>query len=265
MHYKAALEAADRVAALDSSNADAVLLKAVSLVESGRLEESFDEVNAARGRIRPSPALAFAASYALTFAGYLDEARVAMEEALVLDPLFLTDEGWTPNVFFYLRDWERFLTHLPGREQPVHCLYRGLAELERGRRDAARQAVGGVFERYPQDVFARLSLALEALLHDRPREARTTILALSKHLETVGSTDGEVSFKHALLLTLAGDDAAALTELERAVAQGFVCIACIDGQPAFERVSSHSRYAALIDRARQRHAAFGKRFGLTPR
>ena len=260
-HHQDALAAASRAATLDPLNADPVLLEAVTLTERGRLEDAYDRILANRMRGR-SAALSFGAAYTLTYAGYLDEALHALDEALAQHPLYLTEGGWTPNVLLYQKQFERFLSLVPGTDAPIFRWYRGIAQLELGRASDAESSLRDGFERFPQDVFARLALATSAALQGQPDEARTAVLAISQHRETVGSRDGEVTLKQAQVLGLAGDVEGALAELTRAVDQGFACAPCIENTRLLEALHGSAAYQAALSTARLRHDDFGRRFGL---
>jgi tetratricopeptide (TPR) repeat protein len=261
-HYDEALRAAARAAALDPSDPEPILLEAVTMTERGRLEEAYERILRGRRAAGASPQLAFAAAYVLTYAGHLVPARQALDEALALHPLYLTEGGWTPNVLLYQQQFDRFLSLLPGTDTPIFRWYRGLAELERGRSEDARRAMRGVFERHPQDVFGRLSLATVNALDGRPADARSAVMALAQHRETVGSRDGEFTLKQAQVLSMVGDLTSALDLLARAVDQGFVCVPCIDSSRLLDPLRTGPGYEAIVTRARARHAAFGRRFGL---
>jgi tetratricopeptide (TPR) repeat protein len=261
-HYDEAVRAARKAAALEPADTEALLLETVLLTERGRFEAAYERVAPRMRDATAVPHVRFAAAYALTYAGYLDEAEAALDQALAQNPLYLTDGGWTPNVLLYRGDRERFLSRLPGTDTPIFRWYRGSTELEAGRRGEAIRAVSGVFERFPQDTFARLSLALSEALAGRPAAARTAVLALAQHREAVGSRDGEVTFKQAQVLAFAGDRDGAIEQLTRAVDQGFVCSSCIEGSVLLAPLRSAPGYRPLLARAQARQDAFGRRFGL---
>ncbi len=111
-------------------------------------------------------------------------------------------------------------------------------------------------------MFGRLALALQAALEGHTQQARTAVFAVSLHREASGDLDGEMTFKRAQILSLAGDTDRALKELEHAVAQGFVCPTCIETSALLGPLRLQPEYAAIAQRARARHLEFGKRFAL---
>jgi predicted Zn-dependent protease len=201
----------------------------------------------------------------LTYAGFLDEAAQALDQSLTQHPFYLTEGGWTPNLLLYRQEVERFRALLPGTDSPIFRWYAALTEIERGREEAAVRTLRGVFERHPQDVFARLSLATISAIEGRPAEARASVMALAQHREAVGSRDGEFTLKQAQVLSLAGDQPQAIDQLRRAVDQGFACVDCIEASRLLRPLRAAAEYESIIERARTRHAAFGRRFGLPER
>ena len=63
-------------------------------------------------------------------------------------------------------------------------------------------------------------------------------------------------------MSLAGDARAALETLDVAVMQGFVCVDCIESSSLLDAARALPGYASVRERARARHLAFGRRFGL---
>jgi DNA-binding winged helix-turn-helix (wHTH) protein len=247
---------------LATVKSEVALLEAGALVENGQLEEAYARVLRGRSEMQSNSALSFAAAYVLTYAGYLDDAAWALEEMLAHDAQYLAQSVYSPNALLYQHHVDRFLTLLPSIDTPMVRFYRTLADVERGRRREADPVLGELFERNPHDLFARLGLALNAALSGRQAEVQTLSQALSRERQRISNHDGEITFKQAQILSFAGHATAALAELDRAVAEGFVCVACIEQTSLLEGVRATTTYRTIIDRARLRHEAFGRRFGL---
>jgi tetratricopeptide (TPR) repeat protein len=235
---------------------------AVVEVESGRAEDAFAGLLAAEKSAAGGPDVPFFESYALSYAGYLERSRALVEEALRRDPTFLADGGWTPNALLYLGEHERFLEHLPAGESPLFRFYRGLAELRRGREKEARTVLAPAYAQAPNDLFARLAQALLDSREGRPEQARTVLSQLVLQRRQTGARDGELTFKVAQLYALLGDRASAAEQAELAIAQGFFCVACFEGDAWLGEVLADPAVARALQRARDRHRAFGRRFGL---
>jgi tetratricopeptide (TPR) repeat protein len=258
---RAARAAIDHALEIRPGYPPAVHLQSHLLTEDGKAEEAFELVRAARRENPAEPALLFAEAYVLRFAGYLAPAERALAQLLELDPLFLHEYGEVPTTLLYLGRWDEFLDRLPATEAPYYLYYRGLAEMLRGREEAARHALEPAFRLNPNDVFARLSAALVAVLDDDPRTAAEITRGLARQRQAVGTPDGEITYKQAQVLALAGARGDALEQLALAVEQGFFCAPCLAGDPMLRPLAGDPRFAATLAAAEERHRAFGRRFG----
>lgn len=261
-NYGRALEAASRALALAPASARAASLRAAVLVETGRVEEAYAFLTAPGGPPPRDPELRFLRAYVLTYAGYLEPAAAIAEELAAEDPTFFLTSGWTPNALLYRGRTARFLELLVGGESPLQRYYRGAALNDSGRRHEALRELLPAFERHPGDLFARLAEAQAALLAGRTADALVLLRQLALQRERLGGSDGEFTFKLAQLFARAGEPAAALRELERAVGQGFFCPDCIAGAPALGPLAGRAELVAVAETAAARHRAFGERFGL---
>jgi DNA-binding winged helix-turn-helix (wHTH) protein/tetratricopeptide (TPR) repeat protein len=263
-HYRFAMAAAERAAKLAPDLAASTPLRAAILVETGRVEEAYELARKALERFPSSPDVRYAQVYALTYAGFTDAARRELDRVLELDPGYLTAGGWTPNVLLYERDWDRFLKLLPATETPLFRFYRGYAMFQKGQRVEAGEVVSPSFRQNPHDVFARFGQALTAIVGGQPAEAIAQIRQLARQRAELGSGDGEVTYKQAQLLAIAGDGDGSLDELSRAVRQGFFCTRCFEQDRALDGVREADAFRAAFSIALERHRAFGARFGLPP-
>ena len=234
----------------------------VTLTEHGRLEEAYARALEARAAAPRSPAAASAAAYALTYAGFLDDAARAVDEAVAFRPEFLKENGWwTPTVHLYRREHDRFLREIQDSAAAAPRLYRALAELERDRQPAAvehLQAAG----RSATDVFSNLAVALrEALAGDRAG-AVALLTSIDEHRRAVDDRDGEMTFKVAQIRAVSGDSARALATLDEAVTQGFVCVSCIESSVLLTPVRALEGFSRVRQRAMLRQQQFARRFGL---
>jgi hypothetical protein len=244
------------------TNAEIDFAEIVTLTEHGQLEDAYSRALQARAAAPRSPAAASGAAYALTYAGFLDDAARAVDEAVALKPEFLKENGWwTPTVFLYRREHDRFLRAIQDSSAAAPRLYRALAELERGSQPAAIEHLRGA-ERSGTDTFANLAVALrEALAGDRPG-ALALLASIAGDRGAAGDRDGEVTFKVAQIRAVAGDSARALDTLDEAVTQGFVCVACIESSALLTPVRALEGYSHVRQRAVLRQQQFGRRFSL---
>jgi DNA-binding winged helix-turn-helix (wHTH) protein/tetratricopeptide (TPR) repeat protein len=265
-NYALAAAAAGRALALAPGWTRAAALEAVVLTETGRPEQAWRRLARARERAPNNLDLRFAEAYVLTYAGLLDQAAARIEQVAAADPTYLAVEGWTPNALLHRGrpgDPERFLELLPGAESPLFLFYRGYAEALRGREAAARAVLAPVFRRQPGDLFARLAQAQLAILEGDRGQALLHLRQLALQRHAVGGSDGEVTYKLAQLLALAGSPDEAFGQLRLALAQGFFCPTCLRNDPAWEALRGEPRFRTLARAARTRQAAFVESAGLS--
>ena len=230
-HYDAALEAADQALERAPDTLPAVALKATVQVETGAAGPALEMIDRYLGRFPGSAALHYTASYAAYYVGDLARSERALSTTLALDDLYLTAEGWTPNVLLYRQRYAGFLDLLPATRSTLFDFYRGYALVRLGDRAGARSLLAEGYATNPTDVFGRLSGALLAVLDGAPETALAIIDALAYERRTHGVADGEVAFRLAQLAALAGDPERALEQLATAGELGFRCPACIDSDP----------------------------------
>jgi tetratricopeptide (TPR) repeat protein len=261
---------ANRAASGESSssaslNPEVELVQVVNLAEKGRFEDAYARALRARAAAPTSPDAASAVAYALTYAGFVDAAVRAIDDAVAANPDYLTQNGWwTPTALLYQRDFTRFLQAIEHSDTSSSRVYRAIADTERGQRSKAIPHVAGT-DAGGADVFKRLAAALHAGLTDRTEAAVTIVRSIAQQRHSAGDTDGEITFKQAQILSVAGDTPTALAALDEAVAQGFVCVACFERSVLLEPVRALSGYQPIKERARARQLAFAKRFGISNR
>lgn len=237
-------------------------LRHTYLLESSRAEDSYALALAHEGS---GPDGAFRVATTLRYAGFLDEAAKYLRQILAEDPIYFYrgNYGRAPNTLLYAGDLDRFLEQIP-ETGPYHSYYAGYVRMLQGEDDEARRILIEAFEAFPSDMFSSLSRALVAILNEQPGLASVTVRQLAASRSRLPLKDGEVTYKQAQLLTLAGDPQAALDNLGDAVDQGFFCVVCIELDPVLSRLADQSRFAPIVDVARRRHLAFAERFQLEP-
>ncbi|MGE0640677.1 MAG: winged helix-turn-helix domain-containing protein [Thermoanaerobaculia bacterium] len=251
--YADAIRAAERALELAPGSTQALALKAAVLVETGRAEEAWA---LAAPRTVESPQIAFLAAYAATYGGALEAARTRIDAVASTDATFFAREGWTPNALLYLGDVDRFLALLPEASTPLVRFYRGYALWRGGRSSAALQELAPAFRERPSDPFARLAEGLVAVIEGRATDGRLLLGQLALQRTRLLATDGELTARIAELLAAAGDRELALTEVERAVAQGFFCSRCFESAPALGSIAGEERFRKALEHARQREQEF---------
>lgn len=257
-----ALDAANRALSIDPDLVEAVYLKAQLLTEAGHVEEAYAVTRAAHDHHPGSPAILLAQSYGLRYAGFLDKSAEALQEALALDPLVMSEYQEAPGALLYQGRYQQFLSILPAGNNAYSRFYRGWAELLRGDRAAARLAAEGTFERNPSDMFGRFASALEAWLSGDETGAHEIVSVIARQRDNLGTPDGETSFREAQFLAGLGDTSGALDRLRESVDQGFFCPRCIQDSPLLVPLRKRPEFERILARADRRHAEFGARFGM---
>ena len=161
----------------------------------------------------------------------------------------------------YLGDLEQFVAAIPA-SGPYHSYYHGFVHLLNGDLSTARHNLNQAFTDFPSDMFGSLSRALLAHLVDDDRLAIEMVRQVASGRERLPLRDGEVSYKQAQLLALAGDNLEALATLEQTIDQGFFCSICFLSDPALRGIQDNPRFEQLMERATARQRAFGLQFGL---
>jgi hypothetical protein len=263
-NYRLALEACARGRELDPASPRALGLEAVVRVETGEPEKAYAILLAAEPSAGARPDVPFFESYVLNYAGFLERSQELVDEALRRDSTFLADGGWTPNAWLYRRELARFLELLPAGDSPLFRYYRGFAELGGGDRGSARAVLAPAFVAAPNDLFARLSEALLAVVDERLDRARAILDQIVLQREKTGARDGEFTFKVAQLYAAASERGKAIGQLALAVDQGFFCVPCFRNDPSIAGLLTETTAAKAIAQAERRRRAFGQRFGLAP-
>jgi DNA-binding winged helix-turn-helix (wHTH) protein/tetratricopeptide (TPR) repeat protein len=264
VNYERARESAARALEIDPRMPGPMLIEVLILVETSRVEEAYDRVLALR-RLHPDyPEGLASQAYVLRYAGYLEEAERSLRSALEIDPLQLAVDpaGNVPNSLLYQGKVDEYLALLPANDSAYHRYYRGFAEMLRDDEDRAREILDPAFRSNPSDLFARFSHALLAILEGDKASARAIVRAVSRQRRALQASDGEVTYKQAQLLALAGDTDGALADLALAIDQGFFCSPYIGSDPALQSLRNRPEFERAVATAEQRHLAFGRRFGL---
>ncbi len=263
-NYDQALRAADHALSLVPDRPRALGVKAVILAETSRAEAAYELVTAAATKAPDNLDLMFARAYVLTYAGFLDEAIAETERAAAVDPMRSTTVSWSTNALLHKGDVDRFRSLQLGSGSPLFRYYRGYADLLQGRMEEAKRVLAPAYRDNPNDLFGRLAQAVLETIEGRRERARILLRQIMLQRDAMGASDGEITYKVALLLARAGASDEALTQLDRAVSQGFFCPSCLENEPSLAPLRTAPRYLDALAAARARHERFAKRFGLAP-
>src|SRR5439155_25034708 len=125
------------------------------------------------------PDLAFAhyaLADALHFADREDDAAVAIEKAIDLDPLNASFRGLQAGIRFARRDWAGALEAADAgleldAEDDACTNLRAMALVQLGRRDEAGAAIQGALERDPENAISHANQGWTLLHQRRPKDA----------------------------------------------------------------------------------------------
>ncbi|MEM7706439.1 MAG: winged helix-turn-helix domain-containing protein [Pseudomonadota bacterium] len=246
---KGAMGAAKKVLALRPDYPSAIKVKTSVLAAQGKLSEA---LAAAQQAARSSPDVAplwATVSYLLNYTGRLEESERAMEKALALDPLVLIAEtGETPNVFLYVGKWQRFLETQPVFDSPYFNFQRAYAHFRSGNTSGALAITQSDQQTAPSDLYTRFSAALTAIIEGRSGAAAEILRGIVEQREQSGQSDGETTYREAVLFLLADEEVTALERLDLASTQGFVCLECVVRDPFWHPLQESGLLAAWSER-----------------
>lgn len=234
-----ALAAAQQARSLDPDQEQALFLEVSLLTELG---EAARAVTIAEDHldVDPQSAIAMAArAYALSFIGEIDTAAAQVDAALAADPLVLSREtGLIPTAYLHVRRFDAFLELFPAPRNAIERFYTAWARLESGEEARALELLETMDTPLPNDRFERFGRVLRLLLEQNAESAEALLSMLLEQRQDPEVIDGEMDYKLAQLLALAGRDADARTALTLAEERGFRCAPCIARDPGLRRLSS---------------------------
>jgi tetratricopeptide (TPR) repeat protein len=199
---------------------------------------------------RSDPNLFSGLVYACRFCGLLNASIVAHQHARRLDPHIPTSVGQS---YFLSGDYQQALDTSGGDIGYLDAL--ALASL--GREQEAVDLLRSREQRPAQHQLIRYFLvSLRALLEGNREES----LNITKQAIAAVQRGGEELFHLVRQLSYLGEREQAMSELERAVQQGFFCYPGMLRDPWLDALRSESRFSNTLAEARSRHEAACKMF-----
>jgi hypothetical protein len=252
-HLEEALTAAEQAATLDPASPSAQLLVGRLQLELGDPLGAYRRARNVREGFPQLPSAACLELRTLTYLGHPQAAEEARARCFAAaGGGDLGDDGVAPEISLYLGEPERFLAEMRAAPGLRARYSRGQALLLAGDEAAAEAQLAPLFSAAPGQLWARLAQALLAVVQDKPQEAIQVATVLARNATAVGLQDGEVSYRIAQVLALAGDADGALDMLGTAVAQGFVCAACFRADRSLIELRNHPAFGSLVLAAEQR-------------
>jgi serine/threonine-protein kinase len=258
--YDRAQRALETALRLDPSDIVSRLAMANVLIESNRVE---DAVPLLRGVMEDAPRSAdvlWELAYAYRFAGLLDESVSAGERGAAMEPFALGGAN-IPLAQLYRGEYHRFLDGFRLDAQSAYQqFYTGLAHYYLKRFPEAALAFDHAYSLDQSMLHTRVGKALSALIRG-DRSAAARLLQLTELESTAREvSDAEALFRIAEAYAVLGDTGAALRVLGRSIEGGFFCYPYFVRDPLLDSIRSVPEFQSLLERARERHEAFRRRF-----
>jgi DNA-binding winged helix-turn-helix (wHTH) protein/TolB-like protein len=246
----------DQALELDPEYAQARLMKAKLLTETGRVEQAVPlllELTKANPNMSEAH---WELSYAYRYAGLLNESIEEGERALQLDS---RTESHQFNTYLYAGQHEKFLDSLPVREDAYVVFYRGLAHYYQNDLVRAAAAFDRAFELNQSSVIIQIGKAFRLAIADRKREGLEMLKAAESRVAKSGIGDGEIIYKFAQAYDALGDRESALGAFDRAIERGFFCYPYFASDPLMKNIRADARFTASLEKARLRQDAFKRK------
>ena len=246
-HLEQAYAMVQRAIAIEPTSVQAMALEIQLLASLGRPDEALEKIVSAVREYPNSPMLHFYTGLLYNYAGLLDRSEEHLNRALTLDPFLLsTDVSDPPQVLLYRGKWQSFLSLQASIDSSYHRFYRGYALWQLGDLDRAREVLDRFTgQPWQQDPFAAFGQSLLAIIDHQPDAAIARVSFIHERRHDNGIRDGEMTFKEAWLMALAGDTHRALSYLESSVAEGFACNECIDNAPFASLMATSQRFDTI--------------------
>lgn len=247
-----AIAAATRTLELDPADADAL-----ASLGYARFRYDYDwpvAEDAFKKAIGLNPNLASARQWyamGLAWVGRLDESRLEMDRAVLIDPrslVTLTFSGWQ---YFFARDYPRAIGEFD-RVQSIDPKYvishrrKGWALQMQGRHEEAIASFEQARGLSSGDLIETAALGRGYAMAGRRQE----MLAIIKEMEQRDPGGELIAYSVAEIYAAAGDAANTVHWLERAYEARSIWFVFLKSEPVFDAVRSHPGFQPLVDRIR---------------
>jgi serine/threonine-protein kinase len=246
--------AAERCLALDKNRLGTDMALGRVLVEAGRAEEIARQAKALLAASPDRFAARFALGYAYRFGGLLDK---ALHEFRLAGRGDVDAVQWQVGTVYLQKrlyaDAVRVLSELNNRSPRVDALFLiAIAKGSSGDVAGAADAVKEMAQMDPNNVYTLMGQVFVGRLQQRK------VAALLGWLSDIQTQNVELRCWLAQIHAFAGDSAAALTNLEKAIGGGYFNAPYLAADPMLESVRDTQHGQRLIATARARHEAFAR-------
>lgn len=256
---------AEEALALEPLNVQARPLEIQLLASLGRPREGLLSILETLRDQPDSAILHFYASLLFNYAGLLDRSEWHLDRANALDPFVIgTDVSDPPLLALYRARWQEFLDAMVAVDSPYHRFYKGYALWQLGDLDQARRVLGEFTNQDWRSVpFVAYGQALLDVIDGRRDDAASKVIATHDRRHANGIRDGEMTFKEAWLMSLAGEEERAMDYLEMSIEQGFTCSECMRNSPFVGLMTESDRFNNLLSRVRESEQEWTRRLAVT--
>lgn len=164
------------------------------------------------------------------------------------------------NSYLYAGQYQKFIESLPAREEPYLVFYHGLGYYYLKDFARASAAFDRAYELDSSAVVSHIGKALGLAAAGKNRQALELLKTSEARVEEGGAGDGEIFYKLAQAYAVLGDKQSALRNLRRSIEQGFFCYGYFITDPLIDSLRADAEYVPLMEKTRQRHEAFKRRF-----
>ena len=156
--------------------------------------------------------------------------------------------------------YQKFIDTLPARQDAYFVFYRGLGYYYLKDFAKATANFDRAFELDSSAIVSHIGKALSLAAAGKNRQGLDLLRAIDARAENGGASDGEIYYKLAEAYAVLGDKKSALRKLRSSIERGFFCYGYFITDPLIENLRSESEYLTLMEKARQRHEEFKRRY-----
>jgi tetratricopeptide (TPR) repeat protein len=259
-YYDKAQAAFAKALALQPVQIDTRVYMANLLTDTGNVEQA---VPLLREALKTNPNHAevhWELGYAYRFAGMLEESAKECERARELDPGVKLHTS-ALNASLYLGQHDKFLQSLPQENNVAFDLfYRGFGKYYKNDRLAAAQDFDRAYALEPSLLQAQIGEALSSEIRGQNSKGIDRLRETEKKIEERGVRDPEATYKMAQAYAMLGDKRSALRMLQRGVDNGFFPYPYLAADPLVNNLRQEPEFTSVLEKARQRHEDFRKKF-----
>ena len=258
--YRRAQAAYERALALQPQQLEAQMFLANLLIDTGKVEQAVPLLRDAVGRNANDAAVHWELGYAYRFAGMLKESLAECERARQIDPLVKLNNGSVLNTYLYLGRYDDFLRSLPDvNKSAFFRFYRGFGEYHEGKLDQAAADFARAYEDGPT-LYTGIGKAFADAIAQKNSDGLQILRELESEIQQHGVGDPEAIYKIAQAYAALGDKTAGIRALRSSIDSGFFPYPYFVRDPLLDSLRDLPEFPRLLNAARQRHEAFGKKF-----